>query len=502
MKMIKMKNTECKTNRSPSKFISFFLYFTLTVFLFSSCAWFQPARDSSRTKKQKIGKTKKEKEELLDVMQGRKVYNPETGEWEIIMEVTAKLDTVQWKNLSPENFPPITSDGSYSDAGFIGPESGESLKNAYKVAFLLPFLSKRFNVLDDEIFKNSKWALNFYGGVKMAFKLLEREDVNLKVSVLDSDFSEAKVQNLLRTNSDLAQADLIIGPYRRSNLRLVANFARNRKIPLVSPYSASSSITEKNPFYIQVNPSIKSHCEAITRHVRQKYKTEDVILVARDIPEEKDRLKYFQEANYQIEGTRDTASFMQYIIRDASADFHEMDVTPFIRDSATTVFILPSYKDETFVYSFLRQVAVAKTEEDTVVVYGLPQWRDFERIDFDFYENLNVFISSPSFIDNMDPEIRQFKKQFFEEYGTTAAPEALLGYDTMLYFGRMMKKYGTQFYRYLDQEKAEYLHTTFDFEPVIEKPDAFREVFNQIDRFENKYVHILKFEDYHFQPAD
>jgi len=497
-----MKNTECKANRSASNFISFFLYFTLIVFLFSSCELFKPARDGSSAKKEKISKSKKEKEELLDEMQGRKVYNPETGEWVIILEVTAKLDTLEWKNLSSENYPPITSIGAYSDVGFMEPEAGEGIKNSYNVALLLPFLSKRFHVLDNEIFKNSRWALNFYGGVKMAFNLLEQEDVHLTVAVLDSDFSEAKVQNLLRTNSSIAKADLIIGPYRRSNLRLAANFARNRKVPLVSPYSASSSITEKNPFYLQLNPSIRSHCEAITRHVRKKFKTEDVILVARDIPEEKNRLRYFQEENFQIEGTRDTASFMQYIIRDTSADFHEMNVMPFIRDSATTVFILPSYKDETFVYSFLRQLAVSKTEEDTVVVYGLPQWMDFERIDFDFYENLNVFISSPTFIDNLDPEIRQFKKQFFEKYGTTAAPEALLGYDTMLYFGRMLKKYGTQFYRYLDREKAEYLHTTFDFEPVIEKPDAFREVFDQIDRFENKFVHILKYEDYHFQPAE
>lgn len=475
-----------------------FTLFAIVLLLMPSCDLFKPAREN---KKDKVYKDDGE----LGEIQGKRVFNPETGEWELVMDVTENMDTIKWKDLSIQKYPPITSDGTYSggtDAPVILTPEGSEKKSSYNLALLLPFQTDNFSSEDNKMSNTANWAVHFYAGLQMAFETLESEDINLNVSVIDTKGNEGELRRILRENEDVAQSDVIIGPYRRSNVNQVSQYAKRTNKTVISPYNARRGLTDLNPNYVQVNPSLKSHCEAITYHVRENYGVEEVVLVARNQQEELDRMEYFQVANYTFSQGRDTTSLKEFVVDDATADFHEMDVSPFIRDGETTVFVVASYRDETFIYSLLRQIAVNLSEDDKVVVYGMPPWINYERIDFDFFEKLNVHISSSNFVDNFDPSIRIFKQQYFERYGTSPDAEAFLGFDLMTFCGRMLNKYGTKFQLYIDRENEEFLHTKFRFDPVTLNPNPMGEQFNKIDYFENKYVHILKFENYFFQPVE
>ncbi len=132
----------------------------------------------------------------------------------------------------------------------------------------------------------------------------------------------------------------------------------------------------------------------------------------------------------------------------------------------------------------------------------MPQWKDYEKIDFDYYEKLNVHISSSVFVNPLDPDVRLFKQQYYDLYGSIPTEEAFVGYDVMLYFGRMLKQYGTKFQYALEGSEADALHTRFEFERVV-RPGATTGIeTSQIEQFENKYVNILKFENYQFQKAN
>ena len=80
-----------------------------------------------------------------------------------------------------------------------------------------------------------------------------------------------------------------------------------------------------------------------------------------------------------------------------------------------------------------------------------------------------------------------------------------MGFDLMLYFGRLLKKYGTEFPDHFEKEKSAGRHTMFNFLPVT-KEDKMLDGKNfseprRIERFENNYLNIIKFEEYEFKQA-
>ena len=128
----------------------------------------------------------------------------------------------------------------------------------------------------------------------------------------------------------------------------------------------------------------------------------------------------------------------------------------------------------------------------------MPRWKNYSKVDFEYYESLNLHLSSDGFVDINSPESKNFKTQYFYKFGELPTDDAYYGYDMMLYFGRMIDKYGTQFQKNIDGEPFEGLHTRFEFLPVgaanIENPD---------DQYQsNQHVTIIKFKDFYFQKAE
>ena len=481
------------------------LLFSLFFFT-SSCAWFKKVQEPDDST---------DNGELEEI-QGKRKYNPETGQYEYVTDVTEEMDTLRWTNNST-GVPPIVSgetppppdpnNPTTNTDGQIGTVTSPSFNvespkySSYNVALILPFLTNQFDGTRVSLPKNSAWAINYYAGAKMALDRLNSDGANLKISVLDTKANEAGTRSLL-DNPDLQSANLIIGPYRSKNARIIAKFAKEREIPMVSPYSASLTVTKENPYYIQVNPSLRSHCEALTKHLRSKYPAEQVVLLARNKSSETTALRYFQDANYAFEGTTATTRLKEVIFTDDSPDgINNEDLLIHIQSGKTTVFVIPSWQNEQYVYSLLRKINVSKGP-NKVVVYGMPQWLGFERISPDYFERLNVHISASSFIDPNASAIKFFRQDYYNRYGTVPSAEVFLGYDTVLYFGRMIEKHGTKFQFFIDQEREAYLHTTFGFEPIVNPTTTGAEDFSKIERFENKHLNILKFEHYHFQLAD
>lgn len=455
------------------------------------------------------GKTKTPAHEIV-TPEGRKVYNPKTGRYEFPTDVTGKMDTIKWSDAGLSANDPIESDPSEyleedptisdPDGGGNNNNNGAGILSVYNVAIMIPFNAYKANDLEGRIHSSSLPTLHFYEGAKLALNQLSSEGANLNVSVMDTERSESEINSILN-RSALQNAHMIIGPYSSKSLEKVAVFAKTNQKTLISPLNTSGNITSENPFYLQTNPSLQSHCETIMKHALDHYSADQIVLVVRDKGAEVDRLKYFQDTHKLVSGPNATPLKEYRIDSKIAEEFGELDLGSYITEDQTTVFIVPSYSNETFVSNIMRQIEIVKGKND-VVVYGMPRWMQYDRISYDYFENLKLHVSSANFIDKYDEKVKDFIKKFYEEYGALPEEEAFQGYDITLYFGRQLMKHGTNFKDIIDTETAQMLSTKFDFERNVTPEDAAQERFDKINYIENKYVNILKFEDYHFQKVN
>jgi len=494
--------------RQPLNGSKWFLIFVAFSML-TSCELFRPVQTGAQQPVPEAAKPKPTDREL-DAIQGRRVYDPSTGTYVTVENAPVeKMDTLRWTTVAINPDQIIKSSGdTYAGTSPTPPtrtteirtdeRTNSKILSAYNVSIVLPFLTDRFSTTSG-LPQNSDWALGFYGGVRLALEELERDNIKLNVSVIDDRASDTYTPQLLRTNADLRAAHLIIGPYRREVARQIADFAQTNDKTVISPYTTSDSVTMNNPNYIQVNPSLRTHCEALTRHARQRFRPEQIVLVARN--REIDRFAFFQQENAVISNGRNVRRFREYVVPE-NAEVSSGQLLSLMQTD-TTVFMVPSWSTEAFVNSFLRKLESAKRDNQAVIVYGMPQWMEYETIEYDVFERLNVHVSSSTFTDPLSPDVQFFKRRFFDRYGAVPRDEAYLGYDVTLFSGKMLKKYGTKFQYYLESEPTQVLHTRFDFERVVNIPATTANVENlPIQRFENKFVNILHFRDYQFKLAE
>ncbi len=471
-------------NRQPllSGNRTFGIFFILIIFLLSSCGAFR-----------KVDYYEDDKDTTVE---GPKVDKPN------------EVDTIKWDS-KPSDYPPPIADApkpplppkdpnnTNSDTNNNSNNNDNELpeeehKNSYNIAVIAPFYTNKSSA-GAITNKNSLKSLEFYNGAKMAFDQLAAQGMNLNVFAYDSEGSTSTT-SVIMSKSEIKDMDLIIGPMKSSTISTVAQKVKGTETKLVSPWNPKTGLSPDNPNYIQVSPTLETHARAIIKDARNKYSTSKMVLACRKETNENAYFSYYQKANKELAGGTTSA------IRQMEAEYgNDIPLGDFF-NADTTIFIVASW-DEAFVSNLLRKIYSEKGNR-FVAVYGLPMWYDFERISYDYYENLNVHISHNNYVDNDDVDVQNFKRDYFNRTGIAPTDDAYLGYETALYFGRMLKERGSNFQAFLQEDFGDdYMHTKFHFVPSFKTGEENFSLKNAT-KFENQFLNILHFKDYYFQKVN
>ncbi|WP_052595194.1 amino acid ABC transporter substrate-binding protein [Aureispira sp. CCB-QB1] len=514
-----------------SRFLSLKSVLTLSSFLFILMIAFSSCDTTRNTARTKTNPGR------LDPVIGKNT-NPKdtskTGSYNAVTHVdqdnnTATVDTITWCDTIQKSpvqrmvicFKKVGNQAIQSDTVAVININNDALfpeytvdttiqqKLAYQVAIMMPFMSKNFVPANrKEIPIRSIKAIEFYEGVLIALDSLKAEGVNLFVNVYDTQRDTTVIQNLLKKR-ELQEADLIIGPILSNNLKIVAEFAKTNKKPLISPLNPRSDLTLNNPYYIQVNPSFEVHSRLI---IEQLHKIERNKRIIRDPMQKnlmilalgKDSARVANLQQSYINFKNDTSAHISTLIPESTT----MDVDqikPFLKKDQLNIIVMPTI-DEGFIYNSLREIQklVDKVEPRRgyqIVIIGMDRWRYFNRINFEYYESLNLHFTSEYFTPPNKETVRNFKTNYKSVYGIGSREFGFKGFDIMLYFGRMMHKYGVNFQAHLWKENNIYNHTKFQIEPTYEflvpldgSPEETRVPI--IRSYENQYLNFLKFKNY------
>lgn len=372
----------------------------------------------------------------------------------------------------------------------------------YNVAVALPFLTGKTDLSQNPPTADNTvamWSLNFYSGLKLGLNRLDQEGIRLNVETVDTQADTLVMAQLLNTPAML-NAHLIIGPYRRDNIRITANFARQLDKVMVSPYSAASNLTRDNPNFLQASPSLETHCKAQVKDALRDFNPDEIVLVARNTPIEMACLEFCQKASREALLGNQSASFLQYLLPGDETAYNLINVKQFLTGRQKVAFIVPSWMDETYVFYFLKNLQSQLRPDQKVAVYGMPQWMDFRNMEFDLFERCHVRLSSNSFTDNQSPDVLNFRKEFFYRYGALPTNEAFTGYELMVYLGRMLNQYGTHFQDFVDANPSKGIISQLDFQKVIIPSPYGAEGMQAVQRYENQFVYVLEFNNFQLRP--
>lgn len=193
-------------------------------------------------------------------------------------------------------------------------------------------------------------------------------------------------------------------------------------------------------------------------------------------------------------GENDENHLQEFMLIQDSIDMGETAFDSIFVEDKTNVMIIPnwSYEDEAFIYGALRRLSVEKGMAK-VVVYGMPIMIESEKINFDYYNSLNMKVARSKFVDERDGDVIRFKRDFVNTYGALPTDDAYEGYDNLMYIGRNLNEYGKNFQFYLNKDEGYYLQAKYNVTPtIIDSPDDRLE---KINYFENKNVDIIEFKN-------
>jgi hypothetical protein len=383
------------------------------------------------------------------------------------------------------------------------------LKESYKVVILMPFMSGVTRTGSSEA--KSLRAIEFYEGFLMALDSLRRENINMSISVFDTQDNDSIVEQLL-LREELRQADVIVGPMSSGELRLVSNFAAAYHIPLISPLNPRFVPEEDNPYFLQINPSYATQSENIFAYANKLPIRRPKNFIVVGTKDDSLIMEQFQMA-YAIYKNDANARAEMYISQDNRFDANK--VKDKYQRNALNIVIAPTLK-EPFVFGLLRSLSddggkaidpnQPRVMQESYIVFGLSQWKYFEEINFEYFEKLRLHLTSESFIDMKNLPTMRFRDAYVSEYGMPPRDFAYIGFDLTIYMGRMLKKHGTGFLAALDKEPYTGRHTKFDIRPVYRtfktlQPNGDLQEQSAVSRYENSFIHILKFEEFTLKKA-
>jgi len=328
---------------------------------------------------------------------------------------------------------------------FNRPFSGKA-----KIALLLPFNSRSSS-------PNSNY-LDFYSGVLLALEHLKNEGTSIDLKVIDiSDYPDLGV---LASDEFLGDRDFVIGPVLSADIARVVDYCNSRRIPLISPMDQQAErLVEDNPYLVHTPVSVQGQIAKMVQSMNYSSSAEDNVIVIRE-KASSDTAYYQQVEAALLQAGIPFKSFSYGILEGRSIDV--VLRSSYLSENKTNHIIVASEK-ESFASDAIRNISLLSTNYD-IVGYGSNRLRNFETIELEAFQNVNMHFSLGYFVDYKLPEVKDFVFKYRAMFSTEPGAYAFQGYDLTCYFTTALRKFGRRFVRALDEYDMKLLQSNMHFE--------------------------------------
>lgn len=340
------------------------------------------------------------------------------------------------------------------------PESGKKYNDrVYKISIVLPF-----NSADSTTNPNS-YTADFYSGALLAANELKKEGLfdNFELNVVDLD-NYGSSWEMIADNA-LEGSGLIIGPISERDLQPVASYAKNKKIPVVSPLDLSTEpLLEGNPYLFLFPPQSdlaldrqldkiaeKAHpdsIETVTIIYEKGYRNSPLVVETENGLRKRDT--FYNMFEYGFMQGRGIDTIMA----------RRLDAIHLNK------IIIPSL-DEAFISDALRNLNLIESEgKHRINVYGMSKWKSYETLEPAYFHSLDLRLSLSYHTDYNNEKTKDFIAKYKAAFNTVPSSFAFQGYDIVDFFIRAMDEYGKDFPIHIINKRKSLLQSDVLFLPV------------------------------------
>lgn len=352
-------------------------------------------------------------------------------------------------------------------------------KDKYRIDILAPFYLSEL-VKDDKVVSRYKLpdkvtpTLKFYEGLTLAVDTLKKMGYKFDIYVYDITDSLESTATLAATGA-LQSSDLIIGMLSSAEFPVIAEHVKRHNVNFVSALSPSNYKIDSNPYFTMLQPTLETHCDHVEEQIYNKYGNVKPILF------------------HRMHSTVDSIALKKFTVNNA-IEFNKVScdempsraqVEAFVNKERKNVVVIPLLD-----YNYAEKILVNLSKwfpDYQFEVWGMPSWVEMPGLKKrDAFPNVSVYYTNPFYFDQTTASGLAVMRGYKKKYGGVADNMVFRGYETMMWYAYLLKKYGTVFNEELwDNGGAPF--TRFDIQPVNDDLD-------QLVHFENQHLYLYRYQ--------
>ncbi len=368
-------------------------------------------------------------------------------------------------------------------------QAGDSTK--YHIAVFLPlYLDSAFDAagnyrFDQNFPKYFNPGLEFYEGLELAMDSLRKTGASLDLTVYDTRSSSKSIQQILE-DSTFFKIQLMLGHVNATELRLLANAARNMNIPFININFPNDGGVTNNPEFVILNTTLHTHCEAIYKFIQRNWATSNILYI-RKAGTQEDRLH-----NDFAEIEKNTPSVplkMKYVNVDNNLD--PRILIPFMDSNLKTVVLVGSL-DENFGKTICAKLAPL-SKSYPMKVLGMPTWDAVTDFNASAFADLEIYYTTPFYVNPADSLVIAIQQYFKTRFYSRPSDMVYRGYETVLHFGQILEVNRGHIDGSIGMRKFK-IFNDFDIQPVFTNKENRNQASGAItlQYLENKKLYYVK----------
>jgi LysM repeat protein len=387
-----------------------------------------------------------------------------------------KIPQKEIKNVEPPVIPILKEPK-------VEKKSNEKPLSGIHVNLFLPFylnqndslINKESLVETDELFSKSIPGIEFLSGFQIACDSIIKLGTKVNINIYDTPADSSAAASFF-ANKQFKNAALWVGPFHSHAASSAAKAVKNSNTLLILPYSSPNKVLLGNENVLKITPSLPTGMENLSLQLIDKNKNTQFILVHNALNKEMQIVDLIKKTFK----AQNNDSIKEIIYKTVGLK----GLTGALSKSKNNMIIVAS-SDQAFVTDLFNKLKVLDTKEYKISVTGMDTWINYDNLDINMIQKLNLQIPANSHINYTDTVTNIFIKSYREKYNTEPGKYSFSGYDAAMYFIPLLIKYGNGAIDKIESTKKTCLSTSFDFKKTGDDSG-----------FENQSVFILRYEDF------